>query len=173
MRAPVLDPTGEEKQGNSSTTPCFLLHSRSRANGGTCIAPSVKPVKRSTFVPCQAGQGRCPALLRKGDRWKRRAGDGDDRQERGESAGLGCGQILDYLEVVHVLIRRSHSSGPTLLEAGQAARGPPSGNWATRQRILSKRGIANTNNAMIYRLAMSVRGPGILLNRRRRPSITI
>ena len=24
--APVLDPTGEEKQGNSPTTPCFLLH---------------------------------------------------------------------------------------------------------------------------------------------------
>ena len=25
--APVLDPTGEEKQGNSPTTPCFLLYS--------------------------------------------------------------------------------------------------------------------------------------------------
>ena len=23
---PVLDPTGEEKQGDSSTTPCFLLY---------------------------------------------------------------------------------------------------------------------------------------------------
>src|SRR5579863_5369677 len=30
----------------------------------------------------------------------------------------GADKILDYLEVVHVLIRRSHSSGPTLLEAG-------------------------------------------------------
>ena len=26
VRAPVLDPTGEEKQGDSSTTPCFLLY---------------------------------------------------------------------------------------------------------------------------------------------------
>ncbi|MDR5809163.1 SDR family oxidoreductase [Caballeronia sp. LZ019] len=34
----------------------------------------------------------------------------------------GADKNLDYLEVVHVLIRRSHSSGSTLLEAGQAHR---------------------------------------------------
>ncbi|MEZ2310984.1 hypothetical protein AB6809_30495 [Paraburkholderia sp. RCC_158] len=34
----------------------------------------------------------------------------------------GADKFLDYLEVVHVLIRRSHSSGSTLLEAGQAHR---------------------------------------------------
>jgi hypothetical protein len=26
VRAPALDPTGEERRGNSSTTPCLLLH---------------------------------------------------------------------------------------------------------------------------------------------------
>jgi putative transposase len=32
------------------------------------------------------------ALFRKGDRWKRRTGDGDDRQERGESRRAKCDQ---------------------------------------------------------------------------------
>jgi transposase-like protein len=37
-------------------------------------------------------------------------------------AGRGADKILDYLEVVHVFIRRSHPSGSTVLEAGQAHR---------------------------------------------------
>ena len=35
VRAPVLDPTGEKKQGDSSTTPCFLLYYGPRKVG--CI----------------------------------------------------------------------------------------------------------------------------------------
>jgi len=41
----------------------------------------------------------------------------------GELGDGGASEILDYLEVVHVFIRRPHASGPTLLEAGQAHRG--------------------------------------------------
>ena len=50
------------------------------------------PAHGKAFGPRQAGQGCGQALFRKSNRWKRRTGDSDDRQERGESRRAKCDQ---------------------------------------------------------------------------------
>ncbi len=75
VRAPVLDPTGEERQGNSSTTPCLLLYSRSTASGDTWAGPWIRTAPPS--ISCCEPTGtrlRHAGTLR--NQTQRRARDG-------------------------------------------------------------------------------------------------
>ena len=67
----------------------------------------------------------------------------------------------DRIRAVRLYLKLGKRIGATIRQLG----------YPTNNSL--KPGIANTNNAMIYGLAMFVRGRGIRQSRRRRPSIMI